>query len=72
MNPQDPRPAAAPTNRDHQTGPGATAEPSSAQEQQAAQAKTQDKARPTEHGGPRGPEPTRYGDWEKNGRCIDF
>lgn len=18
------------------------------------------------------PEPTRYGDWEKNGRCIDF
>jgi hypothetical protein len=25
-----------------------------------------------EHGGPKGPEPTRYGDWEKNGRCIDF
>ncbi len=25
-----------------------------------------------EIGGPRGPEPTRYGDWEKNGRCIDF
>lgn len=22
--------------------------------------------------GPKGPEPTRYGDWEKNGRCIDF
>jgi hypothetical protein len=22
--------------------------------------------------GPRGPEPTRYGDWEKGGRCIDF
>merc|ERR1712130_335738 len=22
--------------------------------------------------GPRGPEPTRYGDWEKNGRCSDF
>ncbi len=22
--------------------------------------------------GPPGPEPTRYGDWEKNGRCIDF
>lgn len=19
-----------------------------------------------------GPEPTRYGDWEKNGRCVDF
>nr|VFJ46095.1 MAG: Protein of unknown function (DUF1674) [Candidatus Kentron sp. FM]VFJ55692.1 MAG: Protein of unknown function (DUF1674) [Candidatus Kentron sp. FM]VFK06440.1 MAG: Protein of unknown function (DUF1674) [Candidatus Kentron sp. FM] len=22
--------------------------------------------------GPLGLEPTRYGDWEKNGRCIDF
>ncbi|RPE81782.1 uncharacterized protein DUF1674 [Vulcaniibacterium tengchongense] len=25
-----------------------------------------------EFGGREGPEPTRYGDWEKNGRCIDF
>lgn len=25
-----------------------------------------------EVGGPKGPEPTRYGDWEKKGRCIDF
>ncbi len=25
-----------------------------------------------EFGGPKGPEPTRYGDWEKKGRCIDF
>lgn len=25
-----------------------------------------------ETGGPRGLEPTRYGDWERNGRCIDF
>ena len=22
--------------------------------------------------GPKGLEPTRYGDWEKNGRCTDF
>jgi hypothetical protein len=29
-------------------------------------------ARPAEVGGRGGPEPTRYGDWEKNGRCIDF
>lgn len=28
--------------------------------------------RPAEHGGPTGLEPTRYGDWEKNGRCTDF
>jgi hypothetical protein len=27
---------------------------------------------PQEIGGPAGPEPTRYGDWERNGRCIDF
>lgn len=25
-----------------------------------------------EQGGPAGPEPTRYGDWEAKGRCIDF
>ncbi len=25
-----------------------------------------------ETGGPEGPEPTRYGDWERKGRCIDF
>ena len=25
-----------------------------------------------EIGGRKGPEPTRYGDWEKNGRCMDF
>ena len=28
--------------------------------------------RPKEIGGPEGPEPTRYGDWERNGRCTDF
>jgi len=25
-----------------------------------------------EVGGPKGPEPTRYGDWERKGRCVDF
>lgn len=29
-------------------------------------------AAPVEVGGRKGPDPTRYGDWEKNGRCIDF
>jgi hypothetical protein len=29
-------------------------------------------AKPPEFGGPEGPEPTRYGDWERNGRCVDF
>jgi hypothetical protein len=27
---------------------------------------------PREIGGQKGPEPTRYGDWEKAGRCTDF
>jgi hypothetical protein len=29
-------------------------------------------ALPREIGGRDGPEPTRFGDWEKGGRCIDF
>ena len=29
-------------------------------------------SRPREIGGPKGPEPTRYGDWEVGGRCTDF
>lgn len=28
--------------------------------------------RATEFGGPKGPEPTRFGDWERKGRCVDF
>jgi hypothetical protein len=40
-------------------------------------AEDQERARPAqpavpEVGGPQGPEPTRYGDWEKGGRCTDF
>lgn len=37
-------------------------------EEQAPQAAEQAE----EVGGPAGPEPTRYGDWERKGRCIDF
>lgn len=35
-------------------------------------AKTQQKLLPTELGGRDGPEPTRYGDWEKKGVVSDF
>ena len=31
-----------------------------------------DKNKTNETGGPKGPEPTRYGDWERKGRCVDF
>ena len=30
------------------------------------------KTRAEEIGGQQGPEPTRFGDWEKAGRCSDF
>ena len=29
-------------------------------------------AAPKEANGPKGPEPTRYGDWERNGIASDF
>jgi hypothetical protein len=29
-------------------------------------------AQPEELGGPKGPEPTRYGDWERKGLAVDF
>lgn len=29
-------------------------------------------ALPPEQGGPSGPEPTRYGDWERKGIAVDF
>ena len=31
-----------------------------------------DTATTREIGGPKGLEPTRYGDWERKGRCVDF
>jgi hypothetical protein len=40
-----------------------------AAERRAAEATTTPQP---EHGGPRGPEPTRYGDWEKKGLAVDF
>lgn len=33
---------------------------------------SQKKDQPKEIGGQKGPEPTRYNDWEKNGRVSDF
>lgn len=39
-----------------------------AADRQAAAAAT----KVAEHGGPRGLEPTRYGDWERKGLTVDF
>ncbi|HEY5782560.1 MAG TPA: DUF1674 domain-containing protein [Lysobacter sp.] len=51
-----------------QTTPSAAPEAPEAPERNPVADETQAK----EFGGREGPEPTRYGDWEKNGRCIDF
>lgn len=51
----------------------ATAEPSGASTPDAMGPHKSAGPRVTpEIGGPKGPEPTRYGDWERNGRCSDF
>lgn len=50
-----------------------TPPPSPKPETPAAAAKKPSPApAPKEIGGPKGPEPTRYGDWEQKGRCTDF
>ena len=38
----------------------------------AARRAAAEKQLPAEQGGPSGPEPTRYGDWERNGIAVDF
>ena len=48
--------------------PQDAAKPASDEGEKAAQAPAQ----PGERGGPKGLEPTRYGDWERKGICYDF
>ena len=43
-----------------------------ADEPVARQLASREVAPAIEIGGTPGPDPTRYGDWEKAGRCIDF
>ena len=43
-----------------------------AQAQEIAPAEPPKQEPPREIGGPTGPEPTRYGDWERKGICVDF
>ena len=51
--------------------PDPVAAPMPAKPKAPAATAHQDK-RPKEIGGPTGPEPTRYGDWERKGICVDF
>jgi hypothetical protein len=49
------------TRKDEKPAPTDTADKTAAE-----------RPRPREIGGPKGLEPTRYGDWEINGRVSDF
>lgn len=40
--------------------------------EEAAARRHAESAQPHEDGGPKGPEPTRYGDWERKGLAVDF
>lgn len=57
MNPEDPIRIEPPHTPDQGEPPAATPAVSS---------------KSSEVGGREGPEPTRFGDWELRGRCIDF
>jgi hypothetical protein len=54
------------------TAPGHLAASEPASESREPAVSDASTGKPVEIGGPPGPEPTRYGDWEKRGRCIDF
>lgn len=58
------RPTPAATGADHAAAHDARRTP--------AASKPRDPALPKETDGPTGPEPTRFGDWERKGRCLDF
>ncbi|OUW36674.1 MAG: DUF1674 domain-containing protein [Gammaproteobacteria bacterium TMED183] len=56
---------------ENKTGPDADITQDQAKPETGTQA-AETPPMPPERGGPKGPEPTRYGDWEKGGRCTDF
>ena len=60
--------------RDKKNTPATGVEPidKTAQNIDNLQKKAVDGGMPLEVNGPKGPEPTRYGDWEQKGRCTDF
>jgi hypothetical protein len=41
-------------------------------EAEARRAQAPGQKLPPEQGGPKGPEPTRFGDWERKGIAVDF
>lgn len=55
--------------------PGKTLTPAARRALEEAAARRAEQAsadKPAEEGGPAGPEPTRFGDWERKGIAVDF
>ncbi len=61
-----------PRERIREAAARALAEAEARRAARAAQEERCRKDRPREIGGPEGPEPTRYGDWEHKGIVSDF
>lgn len=60
------------TERQVARKPGRETDKPAADTKRDAGSNERERTGPVEVGGPKGPDPTRYGDWELNGRCIDF
>jgi hypothetical protein len=70
MTTKDPQPAADQMPRKPLTPEAERALAEAAERRAAIDLKTAERAK--ESGGPKGPEPTRYGDWERKGLASDF
>jgi len=66
----NPAPPAADARKPH--SPAAQRALAEAEARRAAAAQAAPQPRAKESGGPKGPEPTRYGDWENKGIASDF
>jgi hypothetical protein len=63
---------AAPAKPAGEPAPSTPAQRAKAEAEERRRKAEREAARARELGGPEGPEPTRYGDWEKKGICYDF
>ena len=52
--------------------PAVERNPSNLKQEKPTPAAVKRDAKPNESGGPKGLEPTRYGDWERKGIAVDF
>lgn len=52
--------------------PAAKRKTNTLKQEKPAPAAAKSDAKPNESGGPKGLEPTRYGDWERKGIAVDF